>query len=123
MFILKIKQPVIFTSKIGFIQKYQGIAIRDKHALAKNYRQVQQRRGMLFYSEKCRKLGGDALNEIPTEKREFRVVMVSHWLSCNNSYWLGLLLGNKKTFLPPSGVVKIDTSYWECKVVSSCWGV
>lgn len=69
MFILKIKQQVIFTSKIEFIQKYQGIAIRDKHTKAKNYRQVQQRR-ILLYSEKCRKLGGAAFNEIPTEKRQ-----------------------------------------------------
>lgn len=39
-------------------------------------------------------------------KQEFRVVMVSHWLSGGRFSLAGLLLGKEEIFLLPAGVVK-----------------
>lgn len=42
--------------------------------------------------------------------------MASHWLTCNGSHWLGLLLGEEKSFFLLLGWLGRDTSCWECKV-------
>ena len=49
---LKIKRPVIFTSKTSFFRNRQRMAIWDVHAMADSRQSNNQRRGTLFYREK-----------------------------------------------------------------------
>lgn len=59
------------------------ITIWDKQVIANGHSKIQQtRKGKLFYREK--EVGSDYF-ERALEKCEFRVIMVSHWLS----YWGG----------------------------------
>lgn len=69
MLTLRIKQPADLKNKNGVTGNCNlGQACCNK----KNYRQVQQtqKRGMLLYREKRRKLGVGALNESSLEERE-----------------------------------------------------
>ena len=43
-------------------------------------------------------------------KLELSMMMASHWLRCIFSYWLSLLLGKEKLFLPPLVALQLTRS-------------
>lgn len=64
-------------------------------------RSGDQRRGMLPYREK-EEVGRACFEQSPLEERDFRVVIVSHWLSC--------------------GILLLAEPVWEGEILpSSCW--
>lgn len=82
-----------------------------------------QRRGTLLYTEKD-EVGQSCFEQtFFGRKQEFRVVMVSHWPNCSIFLLAKLAAGEEKIFLPPAGVVKWATPYWECKVSLFSLGV
>lgn len=59
--------------------------------------------------EKKEEVGGVASNKIRWKNHEFRVMMISHWLSCDIFLLAGLVVGPGE-ILSPAGVLRCPSS-------------